>query len=99
MIEIGTEALKAQCLAMPFVSLGIVCNMTFQSVGKSWTATILSSARQGIFFVPLIYLLPSLFGLAGVEIAQPVADGLTFLLCVPFALIFFRTLPHEPDAA
>ena len=98
-IEIGTEALKAQCLAMPFVSLGIVCNMTFQSVGKSWTATILSSARQGIFFVPLIYLLPSLFGLAGVEIAQPVADGLTFLLCVPFALIFFRTLPPEPDAA
>jgi len=94
-VEIGTKALRAQCLAMPLLPLGVVCNMTFQTIGRSWTATFLSAARQGIFFLPLIYFLPAVFGLTGIQITQPCADILTFFCCIPFAAGFMRRLPQR----
>jgi len=98
-IAIGSRALRAQCLAMPLIPLGVMCNMTFQSIGKSWTATFLSTARQGIFFLPLILVLPPLFGLIGVQITQPLADVCTFLCCLPFTVHFFRGLKAEESGA
>lgn len=91
-IRIGATALRAQCLAMPLIPLGVACNMTFQSIGKSWTATFLSTARQGIFFLPPILILPSFIGLLGVQITQPIADACTFLVCIPIIVGFFREL-------
>jgi putative MATE family efflux protein len=94
-VRIGAEALRLQCLAMPFLPLGVLCNMTFQAIGKSWTSTFLSAARQGTFFLPLILVLPRVVGLLGVQITQPLADLCTFVLCLPFAVTFFRRLPKE----
>jgi putative MATE family efflux protein len=91
-IQIGAKALRFQCLAMPLIPLGVVCNMTFQSIGKAWTAVFLSAARQGIFFLPLILVLPRVIGLLGVQTTQPLADVCTFLLCIPFMLHFFKEL-------
>jgi putative MATE family efflux protein len=94
-IRIGTTAFRAQCLAMPLIPLGVSCNMTFQSIGKSWTATFLSTARQGIFFLPLILILPRFIGLLGVQTTQPIADACTFLVCLPFIVKFFREMDAE----
>lgn len=94
-IRIGATALRAQCLAMPLIPMGIMSNMTFQSIGKSWTATFLSAARQGIFFLPLILTLPKVIGLFGIQITQPLADLCTFLCCIPFILIFFKQLETD----
>lgn len=91
-IRIGTETMRLQCLALPLQPLTVCCNMTFQSLGKSAVATFLASARQGYVFLPLILLLPRLIGLRGVELAQPIADAVTFFICVPFAVSFFREL-------
>jgi len=91
-IEIGSLAFRAQCIAMLFMPFSTIANMTFQSIGKSWTATFLSSLRQGIFFLPLIILLPSYIGLAGVQFTQAISDFLTFLVCVPFVAVFFKKL-------
>ena len=91
-VRIGAVALRAMCFAMPLVPLGVVCNMTFQSIGKSWTATVLSLARQGIFFLPLILVLPRFIGLTGVQITQALSDALTFLCCLPLAFFFFKEL-------
>jgi Na+-driven multidrug efflux pump len=104
-LEIGTAALRMQCFATPFMALGVVSNMTLQAVGRNVSATILTAARQGIFFVPLILTLPRLYGLNGIEIAQPIADAATFLLCIPFLYAFFRKPkklvvakePHVPE--
>lgn len=90
MIEIGTFAFRAQCFAMPIMPLGVVCNMTYQSIGKSWLATFLASCRQGIFYIPLILFLPSIWGLTGIEITQALSDVMTFLVCIPAAVYFFR---------
>ncbi|MCI8539127.1 MAG: MATE family efflux transporter [Oscillospiraceae bacterium] len=91
-LEIGIFAMRAQCLGMILQPMTVVSNMTFQSIGRSWQATLLSSARQGIYFLPLILILPWKFGLLGVQCTQPLADLLTSLTCIPFLALFFREL-------
>lgn len=91
-IEIGIQALRMQCVVMPLLTLGIACNMTFQAVGQSVKATVLASLRQGIFFLPFIWVLPRLFGIYGMEAAQPAADAATFLVCVPVIWKFIKDL-------
>ena len=93
MLEIGTVAMRAHCIGLVFQATGVVSNMTFQTIGQSAKATFLSACRQGIYFLPLILILPSLWGLAGVQFCQPIADVLTMLTCVPFLVSFLRTLP------
>lgn len=91
-IQIGTNAMRYQCLVMPLMTLGVISNMTFQAVGKPLYATFLSSCRQGVFFLPLIIILPQIFKLKGVEITQPIADILTFITSIPFIYKFFKNI-------
>ncbi|MGL5260013.1 MAG: MATE family efflux transporter [Lachnospiraceae bacterium] len=85
-IEIGTIALRFLCITFPLNSYIILCNMMLQSIGRSLKASIVASARQGIFFLPAIIILPLLMGIRGIQISQAVADGFTFLLAVPLGL-------------
>ena len=94
-LEIGTMALRAQAVSMPLIPIGTVANMTFQSVGKSWRATIMSAMRQGIFFIPLIFVLPGVFQLWGVVTTQAVSDVLTAFACTPFLISFYKNLGNE----
>lgn len=97
-IKIGTNALRYQCLVMPLMTLGVLSNMTFQAVGKPLHATFLTSCRQGIFFLPLIIILPKLFSLKGVEITQPISDILTFIISIPFIYNFLKKLDYNNNA-
>lgn len=94
-LEIGTFALRMQCLATPFLALGVVSNMTLQAAGKTISATILTSTRQGIFFLPLILTLSSVWGILGIQITQPIADVLTFFFCIPFLYAFLKKLKQD----
>ena len=51
----------------------VMTNMMLQSIGKGFKASVTASARNGIFFIPLILILPQLLGLLGVEITQAAA--------------------------
>ena len=66
--------------------------MLFQNIRLTLPATILSIARQGLFFIPAILLLPRWLGLQGVEMAQAAADLCTFILTLPFAIQVNRRL-------
>lgn len=94
-MEIGIMALRAQAVSMPLIPLGTVANMTYQSVGKSLGATVMASMRQGIFFIPLIYVLPAFFDVYGIVTAQAAADALTSAACAPFLLHFYRGIREE----
>ncbi|MCD8189026.1 MAG: hypothetical protein LUD78_02180 [Clostridiales bacterium] len=80
MIEIGTFALRAQLVTMPLWGYYIMCNMFSQSIGYGFRASIISCARQGLFLIPVLAILPSIFGLRGLQLAQPVSDVLAFFL-------------------
>ncbi len=91
-IAIGAEALRLQCITFPLLGWVTLCNMLLQNIGKVTQASILSVARQGVFFLPLILLLPMAFGLLGVQICQPIADVLTFAIAIPLVLPTLRFL-------
>lgn len=94
-IRIGKTALMAYSLVLPIMPVNMVCNITYQIIGRSWRATLLSCARQGIFFLPLILILPKHLGLLGVQISQPIADVLTALFSLPFGIAFLKELDRN----
>ena len=95
---VALPAFHYQCLAMLLQPIIVVANMTFQSVGASGRATFLACCRQGVFFIPLILIMPRTHGLFGVEICQPIADVLTFLVSLPFLIEFLQQLGRMDDA-
>lgn len=79
-VRIGALALKLQCVMLPTQAFTIIGNMLTQSIGYSFRATITAIGKQGLFFIPAILILPGIFGILGLQLAQPVADFLTFVL-------------------
>lgn len=92
LIRIGARALRWQCAAFPLIGLSTATNMLFQNIRMTFRSTLLSIGRQGLFFIPAILILPPMWGLHGVEMTQAVADVLTFILSVPFAIWILRKL-------
>ena len=82
-VAIGATALRWQLVTLPLIGLFMYANMMLQTVGMTWRANLLASARQGLFFIPAILLLPVAMGLHGVEICPAVCDVCSFLLAVP----------------
>lgn len=85
-IAVGMVALRFQSIVLPLNAFIVMTNMMLQSIGKGFKASITASARNGIFFIPLILILPVWFGLRGVEVTQSIADLLTMFISLPFAI-------------
>lgn len=96
-ITVGTAALRYQVIAFPLSSWIVMCNMMLQSIGKGLKASIVASARQGLCFVPLIFILPYFFGLTGVEICQAVSDVLTLMISVPIGFSVIREMKRDKE--
>ncbi len=94
-IEVGKTALRCQAAVLPLNGCVVISNMMLQSIGKGLKASITSSARNGIFFIPLILILPRLFGLFGVEITQACADVLSLMLTLPLAASELRKCAQD----
>ena len=97
-IACGALALRLQCLTFPLQSWVVMSNMLEQAINRTSSATFLAAARQGIFFIPAVLILPVLLGLLGVQMAQSVADLLTFACAVPIQLHVLRTLDRPIPA-
>ena len=98
-IQVGTFALRAQAAGLPLHALIISVSMLMQACGKKLAATFLSLNRQGIYFIPLIVLLPRAIGLTGVEVAQASADILSAITAVPYLLWFFGKLRQAENVS
>lgn len=93
-VQIGSVALMAQFVGQIFQPLAVCTNMMFQSVGKVRVAALLSVLRSGLFFVPVLLVLSSFFGLTGVQISQGIADVLTMFVALPYAVSFLREMKN-----
>ena len=96
-IEVGTRALVLQALANLTLPVCMTTEMLLQSTGKRFGASFLSALRNGILFIPLLYILSYFRGLAGIQEAQPIAIVLSLPLTIPFAVYYFRKLPKEDE--
>lgn len=86
LIAVGVKALRMHCIAFPFLGWIILCNMLLQNIGKYVKASILAIARQGLCFIPMIIILPRIFGITGIQISQLIADLLTFIIALPMGM-------------
>jgi len=98
-IRIGRTALLFACAVMPFMAYSTYVNQLCQCLGFAARAAVLASCRQGICYIPLILILPRVIGLTGVQMSQPGADFLTFVVSVPFQIHFFKTVLSEKNTA
>ena len=90
-IEFGTRALRFQCMTLWVQSWVVMSNMMLQSIGKTVPATFLAVARQGLFFVPFILILPLFMDALGIQVAQSAADLLTFFCAIPIQMKVLKT--------
>ena len=97
-IAIGTVALRFQCVTFFFQAWITMSNMMLQTIGRTRPATVLAMGRQGLFFLPFILVLPGFLGMLGVQMAQPLADLLTFVIAVPIQLHVLRQMSRLPEA-
>lgn len=91
-IAVGAEALRWQLITLPLGAWVILCNMLLQTIRQPKRAVILSSSRQGLFFIPLILVLPYFLQLQGVEMCQAVSDLCSFLMSLPLTIPVLKTL-------
>ena len=81
-ILVSAEILRMQCITMPLLGYFAISSMLMQNIGQYFWASIISISRQGIFYIPLLYILSNVFGKFGIYLLQPVADVLSFGLAV-----------------
>ncbi len=86
-LELGVLSLRMHAVSLPFMAVCLVSGMLFQAIGEIGKAILISSTRQGIFFLPLIWLLPMYFQETGVALTQGISDVLSGVFSLPFILV------------
>ena len=99
MREIGKFCIISQCIALPIHAWVAIVNMFCVGLGNAKGALILSTARQGTCFIPIVHLLARLFGAYGVASVQAVADVLTMILAVPIVLGLLKKVKQAQQTA
>lgn len=97
-VAFATLTLRLGSITLPFTGFAMITNFMLQTSGKMWRATILGSARLGLVLAPVVLVLPRLFGMLGVQIAQPVTDVITSLIAVPMAWSVLKEMREAEEA-
>lgn len=94
-VAVGAAALRWQMATFVLLPTIGLTNMLMQTIRKPIRANIVAAARSGLFFIPLIFILPHFLGLLGVEMCQAISDVLSFAVCLPIAWSAFRDMKRE----
>ena len=89
-VSIGIKILRMQCFSLPLLGIFAVSSMLMQNIGNYFSALIISISRQGVFYIPLLYVLPTLYGKTGIYLIQPISDLLSFLLAVAVVYRWYK---------
>ena len=92
MIRIGAASLRANGISIMLFGFYTVYSSLFLALGKGREGFILGACRQGICFIPVILLLPMVWGLNGIMYAQPIADALSAVITVFMAIPLHKKL-------
>ncbi len=91
-IAIGSVAIRLRCFTIVLSSWLMISNMFLQTTGRMWRASVLGFSRQGLILIPLVWLLPAFMGIWGIQIAQPLADAVSFAISIPMTVPELRAL-------
>jgi len=83
LLQLTPNALIIAFLATPVITTQLIGSAYFQAVGKAFPALFLTLLKQGIFLIPLVFILPKFYGINGVWMSFPIADVLsTLVTCI-----------------
>lgn len=92
MIAVGEKSLMANGFSFFLFGFYTVYSSLFLALGKGTAGFILGACRQGICFVPVILILPLIWGMNGILYAQPIADVISAIITAFMALHLRREL-------
>lgn len=94
-LELGQKMIRLLILSGPFLGLYYICSNFLQASGNAKVATFTSLLRQGIFLIPLLYIMNYFFGVTGNICAHLTADITASLLAGVLAIRQYRKLKSE----
>lgn len=94
-VSYGIRMVVALQLSAPFIGILFLCINTIQGMGKALPSLVLTVCRQGLIFIPLIFILNAMLGLDGVIYAQTAADYLSILVGIMICVHLFRSMEHR----
>ncbi|MBQ7202940.1 MAG: MATE family efflux transporter [Eubacterium sp.] len=92
-VAYGVKMLTALMTPGTLIGIMFIINFAFQGMGKGFQSLILALARQGLVYLPLLFIMDRLIGLEGIIWAQPTAD----FVCVALSLIMLRSVTKKLD--
>lgn len=88
--KVGADAFHWMCRTLYFLPISAVGSMLFQSIGKKGRSFFIAALQSGCISIPCMLILPNLFGIAGIQMAQPCAYLIAGALTIPVLLLFFK---------
>lgn len=95
MIAIGRDALRANGLSFLLFGFYTVYSSLFLALGKAKDGFLLGACRQGICFIPVILILPKVWGINGILYAQPIADVISVVITIGMAVQLQKELAQR----
>ncbi|MBQ7007296.1 MAG: MATE family efflux transporter [Oscillospiraceae bacterium] len=81
-ISIGATTLRFTTITFPLVGFMVLSNMMMQNLTLAFRASLLAMARQGLFYIPCVLILPQLMGFTGIQMSQMVSDAISFVVTI-----------------
>lgn len=97
LLSVAEMGLKVALLAFPLAGFQIVSSGFFQYIGKPQKAILLSMTRQLLFLIPLLSVLPGIYGTMGVWMSMPISDSLSAVLAASLLFFQIRKMRRHPD--
>ncbi len=90
MLATAITAMRISFVSIPLIGPTILFTTAFQGLSRGGTALILSFVKQGVIFIPLLYLCTYLWELTGVWISWPASDTLSMVAAFIFIYREYR---------
>jgi putative MATE family efflux protein len=94
-IEAGSRMMRAFLVGMPVLGIQMTIMVTFQALGKPIHATVINLGRQFLIYLPLLFLLNSLFGFTGFIYTQPISDIITTAVAALLSISLFKSIAKQ----
>jgi len=95
LIELGSFCFRAQILTYPCLPVIMVGTMFMQAIDEPFLASFQSFSRQGIFLIPMIFIMSALFGERGIQLCTPVSDCMAFALSAVVVSVAYKRLKRK----
>ena len=95
LVDLSAKGIRYIMVAFPVVGYQMVVSNFFQSIGKAKISIVLSLSRQLLILLPLLLVLPTMFGINGVWVSMPVSDTLSAFMAAWIMIVYMRKFKKQ----